>query len=428
MGKKVERRRTRTRRTMRLEDLPAAVWKENVMPFMEFWEVYPALAANKSLVRLRPLVSEFELNKAVADLADRIILIKCDARHDPLSTFEKYKVVATATAPRNIEALVIFGDMLAEGGRSERRASPALAARALHLALAYETFPTDDFPCHIFSDATAACDHARYRLALLHRDGLGVVQSYAIAHGYLETVIERATPLYRPRGAIQVHYKIPFAMRALGELVRYSDDVTPAAARRAIELMERAFAAEDRSSDEENDACYGMGLCDAALAAAGEDEDGNHARAAARYFHASCRSIAVRCAHLITDGPAAYELGRLFEEGIGVPQSRDGALLLFQVAANSGEDDFYRPMRSLSARLAENDAWMSQPRSSIETIAMYYETLSDAVRLWSSAMHGDGDEEFGPSDLAKVRALDGGTGGAASCIFDIFTEGEWVPP
>ena len=52
----------------RLEDLPAAVWKENVLPFMQFWEVYPALAASKSLVALRPLVSRFELNKAVADL------------------------------------------------------------------------------------------------------------------------------------------------------------------------------------------------------------------------------------------------------------------------------------------------------------------------------------------------------------------------
>ena len=417
----------------RLDDLPAAVWKENVLPSMQFWEVYPALAASKSLVALRPLVSRFELNKAVAALP-RYYSQVC-----PLSTlFEKYKVVAMATAPRNVEALVIFGDMLAEGDRHDpgRRASPALAARALHLALAYETFPTDDFPCHIFSDATAACDHARYRLALLHRDGLGVVQSCALARGYLETVIERATPYGDDlkMWKLQVHMTIPFSMRALGELVRYSDDVTPAAGRRALALMQRAFAAEDRGYDDQNDAYYGLGLCHAALAAAGEDEDGNHARAAARCFHASCVSLESRCQRLRTDGPAAYELGRLFEEGIGVPQSRDGALLLFQVAVNSKEVDDYRPMRSLSARLADNDAWMSQSRRSIETIARYHETLYDAVGLYNCAMYGDADEdvEFGQSDLAKVRALDGDTGSAASCIFDIFTEENaeevWLPP
>jgi len=415
----------------RLEDLPAAVWKENLMPFMEFWEVYPALAANKSLVALRSLVSEFELNKAVADLEG--FTLREGMHGIPTRRgFERYKVVATATAPRNVEALVIFGTMLAEGCSHPdvgRAASPALAARALHLALAYET--SDDFPCHVFSDATAACDHARYRLALLHRDGLGVVQSCAIARGYLETVIERAPPFHGESKCLQVHMRIPFAMRALGELVRYSDDVTPAAARRALELVERATDAEHRRPiDDCIHGWYAIGLCHAALAAAGEDEDGNHAREAAIHFHSSCESGRTHLNRLRTDGPAAYELGRLFEQGIGVPQSRDGALLLFQVAANSGEDYFYRPMRSLSARLADNDAWMSQSRRSIETIARYHEMLSDALRLSYEAEYeyGDGGVEFGPSDLAEVRALDGDTGGAASCIVAMFfSEEDWTP-
>ena len=105
-------------------------------------------------------------------------------------------------------------------------------------------------------------------------------------------------------------------------------------------------------------------------------------------------------------------------------------MLLFQVAANSGDGDDYRPMRSLSARLADNDAWMSQSRRSIETIARYHETLSDAFRLYYEAEYGDadGDVEFGPSDLAEVRALDGDTGGAASCIIAMFfSEEDWTP-
>ena len=226
-------------RTMppRLDGLPTTVWTAHLLPSLRFWEIWPALAANKSLAALRPSVSLVDLNKAVARE----------------NRFDAYKIVAMATAPRNIEALVVFGAALAEGGYGDNRCetprpSPALAARALHLALAYETFPTDAFPCNRFPDATAACDCARFQLAILYRDGLGVARSCAIARGHLEIAIGRA----RPQFTILLDHDfdpIHYSMRILGELVRYSEDATPADARRAIQLIKRAAVADYRAED-----------------------------------------------------------------------------------------------------------------------------------------------------------------------------------
>ena len=396
----------------RLDDLPTTVWTAHLLPSLRFWEIWPALAANKSLAALRPSVSLVDLNKAVA-----------------LKGFDACKIVAVATAPRNIEALVVFGAVLAEGGfgaeggygSTTPRPSPALAARALHLALAYETFPTDAFPCHIFSDATAACDYARFRLALLYRDGLGVARSCATARGHLEIAIGRARPQGEPLLLALYHDvdTIQQSMRALGELVRYSEDTTPADARRAIQLIERAAIAEARNPGElHHDAIdhshYALGLCHAALAVAGEDDE-DHAHLAVLSLYRACRNYARLEYNGETDGEAAYELGRFFEEGIGVPKSRDGALLLWNVAKASPENVLRSRGRSASAHLANNDTWNSASSQSRSRAQTQFKVICD------SAVGLDSWDNFCDTP-PSVLAFDGYTGGAGSLLFHIYAD------
>ena len=156
---------------------------------------------------------------------------------------------------------------------------------------------------------------------------------------------------------------------------------------------------------------------------AGEDDD-DHARLAALSLYRACRELTGGLRYLdrgATDSLAAYELGRLFEEGIGVPKCRDGALLLWTLAKVSPEG--IRAFqccpdhgRSASAHLSNNDTWNSASSQSRSRAQSQLKVIEDALC----------DVEIGPGAIEdappSVLAFDDYTGGAGSLVFHIHAD------
>lgn len=412
-----------------MDKLPADVWKSSLLPFLHLWESHPALAINKTCVAHRSLAPRTNLNEAAA---------KSISDETPLADiFKIYKTICVATAPDNIEALVVLGTMFADANSMGRR-FPALAARALHLALAYGTSDdTDALSCYAFSDVTAACDHARYRLALLYRDGLGVHRSRAIARSHLQTVVTRSRPARSNTDGTAKRFDFErtawSAARALGELVLYPGDLTTdrasavERARNTAESIVNLKLCNVRSIDTmetyKGDCHYALGVCFSALAE--YSEDATMGLVAAQRFYECCR--AARAAHdeacditvergweiTFTDCDAAWELGCLYEAGIGVPKSLDGAFLLYAVA-HANRD---RSKNFVGARLAEHEAWSREKaRRSLAEIRLQAILKSEfnAYGVPWEVTNIDADAEFS-------------VGNAASVVFGMLLAHPWRP-